>query len=278
VDKAKIDRIEEKIRNGFIIIDKPLNLNSHEISAYIGKWLNTKAGHAGTLDPNVSGLLIIGLGKATRMLRFLTEQDKEYVCLMKLKKEKSKEEIENMFNVYKREIWQMPPEKSAVAKKVRKRKIYDLILLEQKKDLVLFKAIVEKGTYMRVLCNQLNGEMLDLRRTSTAGIKEEYAITMQKLKRAIEKYKKGNEEDLYNILKSPEEIFSMSDIQKIYIKKSAAENIMHGAPLYKAGVIKMPDLKDGYAAVFCEDKLIAIMRVEKNMKNNIIARIERLNT
>ncbi|MEM4295484.1 MAG: hypothetical protein QXI89_00770 [Candidatus Anstonellales archaeon] len=274
----------EKIKNGFIVVDKPANLNSHEVSAYIGKWLNIKAGHAGTLDPDVTGLLIVGLGKATRMLRFLAEQEKEYICLMKLNKEKTREEIERMFKAYERDIWQTPPEKSAVAKKPRKRKVYNLKLIEIHDKLVLFKALVEKGTYMRVLCKQMNGEMLDLRRISSACINEKYAFIMQKIKHAIDNYRGGNAEELHEIIKSPEEIFSLSCIQKIYVNERAAQNILKGAPLYAPGIIwekteEKGKIKNGYAAVFSGDRLIAIMNVinENARKKGVVAKIERLN-
>jgi predicted rRNA pseudouridine synthase len=279
-DQDKLMDIKKKINNGFIIVDKPTNISSHELSSYIGKWLNVKAGHSGTLDPNVSGVLIVGLGKATRLLRFLTEQQKTYVCLMRTDKELSEEQIRALFKRYETKIWQTPPEKSAVAKKPRLRQIYKLELLELKKDLVLFKAVVEKGTYIRVLCKQLNGQMLDLRRINAAGIDEEQCVVMQKIYKAIKDYNKGSIEELDKIIKTPSEIFMMSSIQKIYVNKKAAENIKKGAPLYAPGILrdKTKEIKKGIAAIFFYQDLISLMEVvdDKIKEKGLVAKPERV--
>jgi H/ACA ribonucleoprotein complex subunit 4 len=79
--------LENLLKCGFLFIDKPRGPSSHEVSAYIRKLLQIKkAGHAGTLDPNVSGVLIIGLNKATRLLRFIAKDKKTYVGVMRIKK------------------------------------------------------------------------------------------------------------------------------------------------------------------------------------------------
>ena len=69
------------------MLDKPRGPSSHEISAYVKKLLGArKAGHAGTLDPQVSGVLVIGLNRATRLLRFAPSGEKTYVGVMRLEK------------------------------------------------------------------------------------------------------------------------------------------------------------------------------------------------
>ena len=271
--------VKTLINKSFIFVDKPINLSSHEVSSYISKLFNVKAGHAGTLDPNVSGLLIIGLGKATKMLRFLAEQPKEYVCLMKLKNDMKEEEVKKLLLSFQKEVLQMPPEKSAVAKKLRKRKVYNVKFIEKQQKLVLFNTLVEKGTYMRVLCQQMNGEMVDLRRVSYAGISEEKGVTMQKIFRAMYKYNNGDNKEILEILHTTDETFYMSNLQKIFIKETAVRNIMNGSPLYKAGVIeeKTGKLEKGYACAFCGKNLVAIMKVVNDNKKNIVATIERLN-
>ena len=67
--------------NGLVVIDKAAAWTSHDVVAKLRGILHTKkVGHAGTLDPDATGVLLVGVGKVTRLLRFLTAQPKTYVC------------------------------------------------------------------------------------------------------------------------------------------------------------------------------------------------------
>lgn len=70
---------------GIVLVDKPSGPTSHDVVAKMRKLFNTrKVGHAGTLDPMATGMLVIGVGRATRLLGFFTSHEKEYlgtVCL-----------------------------------------------------------------------------------------------------------------------------------------------------------------------------------------------------
>lgn len=67
--------------HGLVLLDKPAGWTSHDIVAKLRKHLGERqVGHAGTLDPDATGLLVIGVGNGTRLLRFLGEMDKTYVC------------------------------------------------------------------------------------------------------------------------------------------------------------------------------------------------------
>jgi len=70
---------------GIVLVDKPSGPTSHDVVAKMRKLFNTrKVGHAGTLDPMATGMLVIGVGRATRLLGFFTAHEKEYlgtVCL-----------------------------------------------------------------------------------------------------------------------------------------------------------------------------------------------------
>src|SRR3989344_2269983 len=80
--------VEELINYGIINLNKFSGPTSHQISDYVQKILNIdKSGHSGTLDPNVTGVLPIALGKATRIVQTLLKSGKEYVCLMHLHKQ-----------------------------------------------------------------------------------------------------------------------------------------------------------------------------------------------
>src|SRR5581483_1216566 len=64
---------------GLVVVDKPAGWTSHDVVARLRKVYGLRrVGHAGTLDPDATGVLLVGLGRATRLLRFLTAQTKEY--------------------------------------------------------------------------------------------------------------------------------------------------------------------------------------------------------
>ena len=84
VDPAGPEKVHLWSGSGIIVLDKPKGPSSHEVAAWVGKMLGCPVGHSGTLDPQVSGLLLIMLGNAVRLAPLLLQHDKEYVCLMRL--------------------------------------------------------------------------------------------------------------------------------------------------------------------------------------------------
>ena len=73
------------VRAGFINVDKPANPSSHEVVAWIKRILRVeKTGHSGTLDPKVTGCLIVCIEKATRLVKSQQSAGKEYVCIYRL--------------------------------------------------------------------------------------------------------------------------------------------------------------------------------------------------
>jgi tRNA pseudouridine55 synthase len=67
------------VRSGLVVVDKPAGWTSHDVVARLRTVYGQKrVGHAGTLDPDATGVLLVGLGRVTRLLRFLQETDKEY--------------------------------------------------------------------------------------------------------------------------------------------------------------------------------------------------------
>jgi tRNA pseudouridine55 synthase len=144
--------------DGALIIDKPAGITSHDVVARARKILNTKKiGHTGTLDPFATGVLVLLIGKATRLSQFLDKDEKEYVATVRLGfetdsgdltgmrneevpslrphdsgqelfvkdfEELSVEEIENVLKEFRGEILQTPPMFSA--KKIEGRKLYEL--------------------------------------------------------------------------------------------------------------------------------------------------------
>lgn len=69
---------------GFVLVDKEQGWTSHDVVAKVRRPLGGKVGHAGTLDPMATGLLVIGIGRATKLLRFVQGNEKEYVATAQL--------------------------------------------------------------------------------------------------------------------------------------------------------------------------------------------------
>ena len=99
---------------GIIVIDKPRGPSSHQVAAWVGKMLGCQVGHAGTLDPQVSGILLVMLGNAVRLAPLLLQHDKEYICLMRLHGDVDRDRIDTVAAEFTGRLYQRPPRKSAV--------------------------------------------------------------------------------------------------------------------------------------------------------------------
>lgn len=250
--------ISELIDNGIIILNKPPKIISHEITTWVKKITGAKrAGHAGTLDPDVSGVLPIALGKATKLLTYIAPKDKTYVGIIKFRKVLSRDEIEELFKKFTGEITQLPPKVSAVRKVKRKRKVHYIKFLEQGKEnprLVLFETKVDAGTYIRTLCEDIGkhcggARMEELRRIAVGNITEDKAITIYDLIDAIWFWKnKNNDKILAKIIQKPEYFI---DFARVIVKNSAVQSIRNGAQ------IMFPAIKEVDPAIK-KDKLVAI--------------------
>jgi len=181
--------------NGILVIDKPKGWTSFDVVAKIrGKLQVKKVGHTGTLDPMATGVLVLCLGKATKLAQTMTGYDKEYIgeitfgstsntddaegILVENKdaKEASKEEIEAMLENYRGEIEQVPPQFSA--KKIKGKRAYAMARKGQKVELAPVKITIHelelldynwptlkirvlssKGTYIRSLARDMGKEL-----------------------------------------------------------------------------------------------------------------------
>ena len=180
--------------DGFLLIDKPKNITSFGVCNKIKKKFNIdKVGHNGTLDPNTTGLMILALGKATKLLKLINEHDKEYIAkitfgydsktldfeseLTEVKTNVNLDKIKEGLEYFKNQDEQIPPMTSSIkinGKKLmdyqknnidvdvkpRKVKLYNYEILS---DLELVdghyeidvKLNVSKGYYVRALARDL---------------------------------------------------------------------------------------------------------------------------
>ena len=235
--------ISELMSFGVINIDKPIGPSSHQISAWVREIVKVgKTAHSGTLDPKVTGCLPILLGDATRLSKLLLGK-KEYVVVLELHKGgKNETELSQILEEFKGEIYQKPPKKSAVSRKVRVREIYDIELLEIKGRKALLRVECESGTYIRKLCHDIGlilgqgAHMGDLRRTKSYPFDDGELSKLHELVDAVEIWKQeGNEELIREIIHPAESI--LEGIPKIIISQTAAMQVANGAPVYAPGII-----------------------------------------
>src|SRR3989338_4144380 len=148
--------VDELLRNGIIILDKWQGPTSRDVSSTVKKLLSlSKAGYAGTLDPMVSGVLVICLENACKIMPALQGVEKEYVGVMRLHKEVPKKEIMRVVSSFTGAIRQKPSVRSAVARVERTRHIYGFEMLDMSGRNVAFKVSCEAGTYVRKLCHDI---------------------------------------------------------------------------------------------------------------------------
>ncbi len=264
--------------NGLIIINKEKNFTSRDVVNIISKKLNIKkVGHTGTLDPIATGVLVICIGKYTKLVNLLTADDKEYIAAMRLgietdtlditgnviKKKDFKideEKIKKVLNSFLGKSLQEVPIYSAV--KVNGKKLYEYARNNEKVNLptreitikniellnienndITFKVLVSKGTYIRSLIRdialRLNtvGTMVDLQRTKQGNFSLENAIT-------IEEFKMGN----YNLLN--------------------IENLFPDIEIIKYDNIKISKIKNG---ILIKKEFKQQFCLIKNIENKIIA-------
>jgi tRNA pseudouridine55 synthase len=205
--------------DGVVIIDKPAGKTSHDVVSEVKKILGVKkAGHTGTLDPMVTGVLPVCLNEATKLAGFLTGEDKEYLATMLLGVKTdtldiegkiisqsdnfvTEEEIRVAMTQMVGKIKQVPPAYSAVkycgkplykwARKgvlldmePREVKIHSIVIEDISFPRVTFRVVCSKGTYIRTLCSDV-GDLLglgaclySLRRLRSGYFSEEMGVSL----------------------------------------------------------------------------------------------------
>jgi len=236
-------KIDDLLKYGVINLDKPRGPTSHEIVSWVRKVLDiSNAGHGGTLDPKVTGVLPCALGRATRALAALLDAGKEYVGIMYLHNLESKKKIEKAFKIFTGKIYQTPPLKSSVVRRLRIREIYYIKVIEVNDNYILFKVGCEAGTYIRKLCFDIGealcsgAHMLELRRTRVGNFQEDdILVTLQNVKDAFTTYRNEGDEFYIRRIILPMEMM-VSHLPKIFVRDTAVDAICHGADLAAAGV------------------------------------------
>lgn len=211
-----------RVVDGVLLLDKPYAMTSNAALQTARRLLNAqKAGHTGTLDPLASGLLALTFGEATKFSADLLHADKTYIAGIKLGQKTTtgdlegdflqtrpvrvnRADIEKALDAFRGDILQVPPMFSAlkrdgktlydlaregvsIEREARSVRIEKLEILEFADELLTVEVTCSKGTYIRVLAEDI-GEALgcgahlaSLRRTKVGALSLEDAVTLQAL-------------------------------------------------------------------------------------------------
>ena len=274
--------LEEHLKYGVINLDKPANPSSHEIVAWIKKILKVeKTGHSGTLDPKVTGCLIVCLNRATRLVKAQQSAGKEYVGIVKFHNPiENKSQVEDCLKRLQGACFQRPPLISSVKRELRVRTIYDYKLIEfdKEKNMAIFWISCEAGTYVRTMCVHMGllaktgGHMQELRRVRSGILKEDQSmVTMHDVLDAQYIYEQTKKEDYLRRVVRPLEIL-LTNYPRIVIKDSAVNAICYGAKLTVPGVLRFEaNIENGKEIVIITTKGEAVAVAVAEMTSSVLA-------
>jgi predicted rRNA pseudouridine synthase len=251
----------EQINPGLLVIDKPRGPTSHQVTSWVGEMFGMHVGHSGTLDPQVSGVLVVMLGHAVRLAPVLLRHEKEYVCLMRLHGDVPRERVEEAARTFTGRIYQRPPKKSAVARNLRIRTIQSVEILDISGRLVLMRVTCDAGTYIRSLCHHIGltllvgAHMQELRRTRSGQFNESQAHSLHELRDAVSTGDRALLESMIIPVES-----AIDDLSYLTVRDSAVDALCHGAALAGVGVVGMNEFRRGdqVAILTGKNELISI--------------------
>lgn len=219
--------------------------------AWIKKILKVeKTGHSGTLDPKVTGCLIVCIDRATRLVKSQQSAGKEYVCIARLHETLDSEKtLLKALSKLTGPVFQRPPLIAAVKRELRIRNIYELKLLEFEagSDLAVYWISCESGTYVRTLCVHLGlilgigAHMQELRRVRSGALTENSTlVTMHDVLDAQWLYEHTGDESYLRRVVLPLE-YLLTGYPRIVVKDSSVNAVCYGAKLMIPGVLKYAD-------------------------------------
>ena len=241
------------MKKAIIILDKSAGMTSFRACDMVRRKVKAKkAGHAGTLDPNVTGVLLIALNSATKLMPLFERLDKEYKGEAHLHKDVQVKKIKKAIKKkFLGKIKQIPPQKSRVKRQERERVIYEFKILRKEGKDIVFKVKCEAGTYIRKLIHDLGQElgcgahMTKLRRINQGPFSEKKAVKFEKLNKK-------------SIIAAEKLIPKVSAI--IFTKKEAEQKLKQGKFLIANDIKKIKGNfeKEKTVAVFTNKKVIAL--------------------
>jgi H/ACA ribonucleoprotein complex subunit 4 len=189
-------------------------------------------------------VLPVALESATKVVQALLPAGKEYVCVIRLHGDVPEDKLRNVVNELVGPIYQRPPLRSSVRRRLRIREIYYIELKEIEDRNGLLRVGCEAGTYIRKLCHDI-GEILgcgahmkELRRTRTGPFKEDTLANLFDVVDAYHFWKEDGDESFLRRVIQPMEK-ALEHLPKIFVRDSAVDSICHGANLTVPGIVKL---------------------------------------
>ena len=287
--------IKELLNFGLINIDKPAGPTSFSVSEFVCRKLGlSKTSHMGTLDPKVTGVLPITLGRACKLAGYFIKHDKSYVGVLETHKECDIIELQKLIDDnFVGKIKQTPPHRSAVKREERERTVYSWKLIEvdglvaargipskvgtapsvplegkvpsSSGKSFLFECKVQGGTYIRKLCSDL-GEMIggahmgELRRTDAGIFNEGRIYSLYEFEKAVDLWGDGDDGLLRDMVVLAEEAIR-EVLPVVEVDKSALKSLYVGRPLLKSNVVGGVDVAEGDVfALFCGDVFVGVYK------------------
>lgn len=241
--------LKNYIASGVINLDKPSNPSSHEVVAWVKRILRTeKTGHSGTLDPKVTGCLIVCIDRATRLVKSQQGAGKEYVAVIRLhdKLPGGEAQFSRALETLTGALFQRPPLISAVKRQLRIRTIHESRVIEFDNDrhLGIFWVSCEAGTYIRTLCVHMGlllgvgAHMQELRRVRSGAMDEtKDLVTLHDVLDAQWMYDNARDESYLRKVISPLETL-LTSYKRIVVKDSTVNAICYGAKLMIPGLLR----------------------------------------
>ncbi|KAH3744979.1 centromere/microtubule binding protein CBF5 [Pelomyxa schiedti] len=278
-------KLSEYLKYGIINLDKPANPSSHEVVAWIKKILRVeKTGHSGTLDPAVTGCLIVCVDRATRLVKSQQGAGKEYVCVVRLHEAiDNVQQLAGAIETLTGALFQRPPLISAVKRRLRVRTIFESKLYEYdpERHLGVFWVSCEAGTYIRTLCVHLGlligtgAHMQELRRVRSGALTEhDHLVTMHDVIDAMYEMDTRKDDSYLRYAIKPLELLLIKH-KRIVLKDSTVNAICYGAKCMIPGVLRYEaGIETGEEIVLMTTKGEAIALAIAQMTSAIIATAE----
>jgi H/ACA ribonucleoprotein complex subunit 4 len=277
--------LQEYMHYGILNLDKPANPSSHEVVAWIKRIMRVeKTGHSGTLDPKVTGCLIVCIDRATRLVKAQQSAGKEYVGVVRLHSA-----LEHASKLYEAmdtltgALFQRPPLIAAVKRQLRIRTIYESKMLEYDaaRHLGVFWVSCEAGTYIRTLCVHLGlltgtgGHMQELRRVRSGILSEkENMCTMHDVLDAQYMYDQSKDETYLRRIVMPLEVL-LTSFKRVVVKDSAVNAVCYGAKLMIPGLLRFAEgIESGDEIVMITTKGEAIAVGIAQMTTAVMATVD----
>jgi len=278
--------LAQHLSYGVINLDKPANPSSHEVVSWIKRILRVeKTGHSGTLDPKVTGCLLVCLDRATRLVKAQQGAGKTYVAVLRLHEALDDARLlqTTLETTLCGALFQRPPLIAAVKRQLRIRTIYEsqLLQFDKERNLVVFSVRCQAGTYIRTLCVHAGllvgtgGHMQELRRVRSGCLSEDdHMVTMHDVLDAQHVYDTTQDERYLRRVVLPLEML-LTSYPRLVVKDSTVNAICYGAKLMIPGLLRFADnIEVGTDVVLMTTKGEAVAMAVAQMTTSCMATID----